>query len=82
VLAAEGGLYLAFKDDKGLFEVVAVRRWASAGWNVHVDKAEATGGPPSGEQDGVGVADETDVEKVWLIGADEGEAAGEVVGWK
>src|SRR5580704_13914757 len=34
--AAEGGFDLAFEDDEGFLEVVAVRAGSAAGWDVHV----------------------------------------------
>ena len=39
--SAKGGFHLAVEEDEGLFEVVAMRRWAAAWRDVHVDEAEA-----------------------------------------
>jgi len=80
-LAAEGGFDLAFENGEGLFEVVTVWGWAATGWDEHVDQAVATGGVFAGEEEGVGVADHGDVrEGLVVVGAGEGEGAGEVVG--
>jgi hypothetical protein len=42
LLAAKDCVQLAFLNDKGLLEVVPVRRWSSAGWYQHVDQTETT----------------------------------------
>jgi len=80
--AAEGGFDLAFEEDEGLFEVVTVWRWAAAGWDVHVDEAEAAVGVCAREEDGVGVANQADVGRGGAVGGGESEGAGEVVGGK
>jgi hypothetical protein len=63
-VSAEGGFHLAFEQDEGLFEVVAMGRGSASGWDVHVDEAEAAVGLVAGEGDGAGIADEADVGKV------------------
>ena len=54
--SSEGGFDLALEEDEGLFEVVAMRWWAAAGRDVHVDQAEAFRCVFSGEENGVGVS--------------------------
>src|ERR1700722_2910508 len=73
ILATEGGFHLAFENDKGLLEVMPVRWRTTAGRNVHVDDAEASGSLLAGHGNGVGIADQPDVRQVFELS--KGEAA-------
>ena len=60
----ESGFHLAFEEDKGLLEVMAVRWRAPAGRDMHVDDAEASGSLLACNGDGVGISDQPDVREV------------------
>ena len=62
--AAESGFHLAFEEDKGFLEVMAVRWRTAAGRDVHVDDAEASGSLLACNGDGVGISDQPDVREV------------------
>ena len=61
LLTAEGSFDLAFKNRKRFFEVVAVRTWASARRDQHIDQAIATIGVVARQQDRIGVSDQAEV---------------------
>jgi hypothetical protein len=67
---AKGELQFAHKNGECLFEVMAVRRWASSGWDVHIDEAKTPRSVSPSKKDGVGVSNNPDVRKVsvrvWL----------------
>ena len=42
---------------------MAMGRWSSARGNVHIDQSETSGGRFAGEQNGVGVADDANVQR-------------------
>ena len=71
--AAESGFHLAFEEDKGFLEVVAMRGRTAAGRDMHVDDAEASGRLLACNSDGVGISDQPDVRKV--VGLSKGKAA-------
>jgi hypothetical protein len=77
LLAAEGRFHLTFEQDKGLLEVMPMRRRSATWRDVHVDDAEASVGLLARHGDGVGIADETDVREV--IGLRQRETAFAVV---
>jgi len=58
-------------------EVMPVRGRATAGRNVHVDDAEASGSLLAGHGNGVGIADQPDVRQVFELS--KGEAAFRIV---
>ena len=62
--AAESGFHLAFEEDKGLFEVMAVRWRTPAGRDMHVDDAEASGSLLACNGDGVSISDQPEVREV------------------
>jgi len=59
--ASKGSLDLALDNDEGLLEVILVRRWAAARWDVHVDEAKPSGGVLPGQKSCVGVPNQSDV---------------------
>jgi hypothetical protein len=65
--AAKGGFDLAFEDGERFLEVVAMRRRAAAGRDVHVDKAITTVRVVAGEQNGVGVPHDSEVGKALIF---------------
>jgi len=69
--AAEGCFHLAFEQNEGLLEVMAVRRWSAAGRDVHIDQAEACIGVFTRNGDGVSVADQADVREIVRLGQSE-----------
>src|SRR6266446_3819635 len=79
LLATEGRFHLTFEQDKGLLEVMPMRRWPAAWRDVHINYAEAFIRIFARHDDGVGVADQTDMRKV--VGLRQGEPAFEVVRW-
>src|ERR1017187_9347028 len=80
-LSTKGGLHLSLKKDESLLEVVAMRRRATAGRNVHVDDAKASVGLVAGHRDGIGISHDADVRKTPIrIGLSNGEVALRVVG--
>src|SRR6204780_457369 len=82
-LSTKGRLQLSLKKDESLLEVVAMRRRATAGRNVHVDDAKATVGLVAGHRDGIGISHDADVRKTLIhIGPSNGEGALRVVGRK
>src|SRR5665213_3901030 len=83
LLAAERGFHLAFQQDEGFFEIVAVRWRTAAWWDVHVDDAKAPRSLLTGDSDSVGVANKADVGQC-LIGvrACARKSALQIVGWK
>jgi hypothetical protein len=64
LLATKGRFHLAFEQDKGLLEVMPMRRRPASRRDVHIDNAEASIGLLARHGDGVGIADQTDVRKV------------------
>src|ERR1035438_10300837 len=82
-LSTKGGLHLSLKKDESLLEVVAMRRRATAGRNVHVNDAKASVGLVAGDGDGIGISHDADVRKSLIrIGLRNGEGAFRVVGRK
>ena len=77
-LPAERGLNLTFNNEKGFPEIVAMRRRAAAGWNMHVNQAKPAGGFLAAQNDRVGVADDAEVREV-VPGVFQCKAAGRVV---
>jgi hypothetical protein len=77
--AAKRRLDLALEHHESFLEVVAMRRRAASGWDVHVDEAEFSGGVFAAEQNGVGVADQADVQRVGRIGLGQHEQPREIV---
>src|SRR6266481_5078415 len=61
LLPSESGLQFTVEKNKGLLEIMAMRGRAAFGRNVHVDQGEATCGIGSGQQDCVGVADNSEM---------------------
>jgi hypothetical protein len=81
MLAAEAELDLALKHSEHLLEVVTVRRGTAAGWDMHVDKCVLAGGVVAGHQDGIGVPDEAEVRKAFvLVWSSDGEVSMRIVG--
>ena len=79
--ASEGSFNLAFEQDECLFEVVAVRRRATLGRNVHVDEAETASGVFAREEDRICVPDQANVRQGFvLVWARDGEGSAEIVG--
>jgi hypothetical protein len=68
--AAKSELQFAHKNGECLFEIMAMRRWASPGWDVHIDQAETARSVSPGKKDGVGISKDPDVKKlsvsVWM----------------
>jgi hypothetical protein len=68
--AAKGELQLALKNGECLFEVMAMRRWASSWRDVHIDEAEPPRSVSAGKKDSVRISNYPDVRKfsvsVWL----------------
>ena len=62
--ATESCFHLAFEEDKGLLEVMAVRWRTAAGRDMHVDDAEASGSLLACNGDGLGISDQPDVREV------------------
>ena len=69
----------AFQNHESFLEVMAMRRRAASGRDVHVDEAEVPGGVFAAEQNGVGVADQADVRRVGGIGLGQHEQPREIV---
>ena len=78
--AAKRRLDLAFEHHESFLEVVAMRRRAASRRDVHVDEAEFPGGVFAAEQNGVGVADQADVQRVGRIGLGQHQQPREIVG--
>src|SRR5579862_4922348 len=78
--AAKGELQFALEQGECLFEVVPMGRRASSWRNVHIDEAEAARCVIPGQEDGVGVANHSDVRKLSVtIGLCNCEGTVEVV---
>src|SRR5882757_4300174 len=67
LLTAESGFDLAFKDGEGFLKVVAVRTWASARRNQHIDQAIAAIGVVARQQDCIGISDQTNVRQLLVL---------------
>ena len=59
--APESDLDFTFENGKHLLEIVAMRRWAAAGRDKHVNKTVAASGVFSGQKDRVGVSSQSNV---------------------
>lgn len=64
---AKSELQFAHKNGECLFEVMAMRGWASSGWDVHIDQAETPRSVSPGKKDGVGISDDPEVKKLSVI---------------
>lgn len=68
--ATKSELQFAHKNGECLFEVMAMRRWASSRWDVHIDEAETARSVSPGKKDSVGISKDPDVRKLsvsfWL----------------
>ena len=81
--SAEGGFDLTFQEGEGFLEVVPMRRRTAPGRNMHVDEAIATVSIGARKQNGVGIADKSDVGQAFVgIGPRDLETVFEVVGGK
>jgi hypothetical protein len=66
-LTTERRLHFTFQNNESLLEVVAMGRRSTSRWNVHVDHAEFARCFRAGDGDGVGVSDQTNVRKSFLL---------------
>jgi hypothetical protein len=79
--AAKGDLDLALKKGERLLEIVAMRRRAAAGRDVHVNEAVAASRVLARQQDRVGVSYHPDVGQSFVfVRSREPEIAVEVIG--
>src|SRR5882757_3785950 len=67
LLTAETGFDLAFKDGEGFLKVVAVRTWASARRNQHINQAIAAIGVVARQQDCIGVSHQCDMRQLLVF---------------
>jgi len=74
-------LDLALEDREHLLEVVTMRARSAAMRNAHLDQAVAPGGLRATEQHRVRVADESDVQRTWIIGVGDRETALRIIRW-
>src|SRR5262249_25519242 len=79
-LPAKRGLEFAFQNDKGFFKIVAMRRRPASGRNMHIDQTELPGRVVTGEQNGISVADYTDMNLVLVAWASQSHMSAEVIG--
>ena len=81
LLTAKRGLDLALEQDERLFEIMAMGWRAAPGRNMHIDKTKAFSGGIAGQQQGVSVSHDADVNQVLvLIGLNKRQKAVEIVG--
>src|ERR1039458_504538 len=66
-LSTKGSFHLSLKQYESLLEVVAMRPWATARRNVHVDNAKASVGLVAGDRDGIGISHNPDVRKTLIL---------------
>ena len=67
LLTTERRLHFTFQKNEGLLEVMSVWRRTASRWNVHIDHAESSRCFRSGDGDGVGVSDESNVRKSFIF---------------
>jgi hypothetical protein len=81
-LSSETELYLALEHGEHLFKVVTVRRWAAAGWNMHVDECVFAVGIVPTDKNRIGVPDEAEMRKAFVfVWPSDGEMALRIVWW-
>jgi len=66
LLATASSFNLTDKQSEGLFKIVAMRRRAASGWDVHVNQAVPAIGVLTREQDRIGISDKSDVRQALL----------------
>ena len=81
LLASESRLQFTVEKNKGLLEIMAMRGRAASGRNVHIDQGESTCSIHSGEQDGVGVAHNSEMRSIAAIRIRDHQIPSRVVGW-
>ena len=75
LFSSESKLDFTLQDREHLFEIMAMRRRAAAGWNVHVDETVATGRVFAGHENCVRVSYQPNVRQVQVIGLRKREAS-------
>ena len=80
-LPTESSLWFPVEKNEGLLEIMAMRGRAASGRNLHVDQGESTCSIHSGEQDGVGVAHDSEMLSITVIRICNHKIASWVVGW-
>jgi hypothetical protein len=81
-LAAKRRTNLAFHHDKGLFEIVAMRRRSAADRNKHVDETETAFRIIAGKHDRIRIANQPNVRKVGVsFGSHEPGCPRRIVRW-
>ena len=65
--AAESSLQLAFQQDKGFFEIVAMGWRAASRRNMHVDETKASSRGIARYEQGVGISHDADVSQVLIL---------------
>src|SRR5215469_12139413 len=76
----EGEFKVSLGNYESLLEVVAVRRRATPGRDIHVYKREVTGGIVTSKEHCVGVAHNRDVGQTWVVRLGHRQLAPEIIG--
>ena len=81
LLPSERSLQFTVEKNKGLLEIMTMRRRTASGRNVHIDEGESTCSIHSGEQDGIGVAHDSEMQGTAAIWVCNHQIPSWVVGW-
>ena len=83
LLTTERRLHFTFQKNEGFLKVVAMWGRPTSGWNMHVDHTESSRCFRSSDGDGIGVSDQTNVRKSFiLINLSKRQTPLEIVGGK
>ena len=82
LLPAESSLQFTVEKDEALLEIMPVRGRAASGRNVHIDQGESACSIHSGQQDGVGVAHDSEMLGIAIIRVGNHQIPLQVVGRK
>jgi hypothetical protein len=78
--ASESEIQFAFEEHKRLLKVVPVRRRASPGRDMHIDQTKPPIGVVASKQNGVCVADYSDMRNVLTVSIRDGKHPAQIIG--